>query len=129
MPEYLSPGVYVEEVNTGSKPIEGVSTSTTGTVGVTERGPENVPTLVTSPGDYARIFGGPLDFVEFRDPTGRSHAYLPYGVDGFFTNGGRRLYVVRVLPEDATRASRILFDRGEAGAAATLLLRRTAARW
>jgi phage tail sheath protein FI len=123
MPEYLSPGVYVEEVNSGSKPIEGVSTSTTGAVGVAERGPENVPTLVTSPGEYARTFGGPLDFVDFRDPTGRSHAYLPYAVGGFFSNGGRRLYVTRVLPEAATRASRVLFDRGEAGAAATLLLR------
>ena len=39
MPEYLAPGVYVEEVDTGSKPIEGVSTSTAGMVGVTERGP------------------------------------------------------------------------------------------
>jgi phage tail sheath protein FI len=37
MPEYLSPGVYVEEVDTGSKPIEGVSTSTVGMVGITKR--------------------------------------------------------------------------------------------
>ena len=47
MPEYLAPAVYVEEVDTGTKPIEGVSTSTTGMIGVTERGPVNVPTLVT----------------------------------------------------------------------------------
>lgn len=43
MPEYLAPGVYVEEIQTGNKPIEGVSTSTTGLVGITERGPVNVP--------------------------------------------------------------------------------------
>ena len=48
MPEYLAPGVYVEEIQTGNKPIEGVSTSTSGLVGVTERGPVNVPQLVTS---------------------------------------------------------------------------------
>ena len=60
MPEYLSPGVYVEEVSTGSKPIEGVSTSTAGMAGVTERGPENTPVLVTSYGEYRRIFGGEL---------------------------------------------------------------------
>ena len=53
---YLSPGVYVEETDTGNKPIEGVSTSTAGVVGVTERGPANVPTLITSFGDYRRIF-------------------------------------------------------------------------
>src|SRR5262249_57337325 len=57
MPEYLAPGVYVEEIDTGSKPIEGVSTSTAGMLGVTERGPVNVPILITSYGDYVRWFG------------------------------------------------------------------------
>src|SRR5438445_226337 len=55
MPEYLAPGVYVEEVSTGSKPIEGVSTSTTGLAGVTERGPVSVPQLVTSRGEYRKV--------------------------------------------------------------------------
>ena len=50
MPEYLAPGVFVEEIDTGNKPIEGVSTSTTGVVGITERGPVDVPILVTSYG-------------------------------------------------------------------------------
>ena len=54
MPEYLAPAVYVEEVDTGSKPIEGVSTSTSGFVGVTERGPVGVPTLVTSGREFQR---------------------------------------------------------------------------
>ena len=39
MPEYLAPGVYSEEISTGAVPIEGVSTSTAGFVGQTERGP------------------------------------------------------------------------------------------
>ena len=47
MPEYLAPGVYIEEIQTGPRPIEGVSTSTTGMAGVTERGPI-LPRLVTS---------------------------------------------------------------------------------
>ncbi|MEX2500614.1 MAG: phage tail sheath C-terminal domain-containing protein [Wenzhouxiangellaceae bacterium] len=124
MPEYLSPAVYVEEINTGSKPIEGVSTSTTGMVGVTERGPENVPILVTSTGDYSRTFGGQLEFRAFTTAaTGTVHAYLPYAVEGYFTNGGRRDYVVRVLPENARAAARPLFDRGVAVSAETLLLR------
>jgi len=122
MPEYLSPGVYVEEVSTGSKPIEGVSTSTTGMVGVAERGPEDVPILITSTGEFNRIFGGQLDFAEFTNGD-RTHAYLPYSVEGFFTNGGRRLYAVRVAPDDARRAQRMLFDRGAAGGAGTVLLR------
>lgn len=65
MPEYLAPGVYVEEIDTGSKPIEGVSTSTAGMIGVTERGPVNVPILLTSLGDYMRWFGERLSFTDF----------------------------------------------------------------
>lgn len=122
MPEYLAPGVYVEEVDTGNKPIEGVSTSNAGVVGVTERGPEHVPVLVTSIGEFRRIYGDVLDPDAFRVGD-RGHDYLPHAADGFFTNGGRRAFVVRVLPEGATRATRTLFDRGVDGAAATSLLR------
>ena len=68
MPEYLAPGVYVEEIDTGSKPIEGVSTSTAGMIGVTERGPVNVPILLTSLGDYTRWFGERLSFTRFPGP-------------------------------------------------------------
>ena len=93
MPEYLAPGVYVEEIPSGNKPIQAASTSTAAMVGMTARGPVNRPTLVTSRGAYARLFGGtlnPLVFQEGRDS-------LPYAAEGFFTNGGARLYVVRVV--------------------------------
>lgn len=102
MPEYLSPGVYVEETDTGSKTIEGVSTSTAGFVGMTKRGPtEGLPVLVTSFADFQRKFGGHFDFgVNFKH-----HNYLPYAVEGFFTNGGKRLYIKRVLGTGATKAS------------------------
>jgi phage tail sheath protein FI len=125
MPEYLAPGVYVEEIDTGPKPIEGVSTSTTGLVGMTERGPVAVPILVTSVGEYGRWFGGPLDRHEFQDPADakRAHCWLPHAVEGFFTNGGKRAYVVRVAPEEANRAHRDLFNRGAPGGGATVLLR------
>jgi phage tail sheath protein FI len=92
MPEYLAPAVYVEEVDTGSKPIEGVSTSTAGMIGVTERGPVNVPILVTSYAEFQRIFGQTLDARFYG-----VHRFLPHGVEGFFTNGGKRVYVTRVL--------------------------------
>src|SRR6266568_5301415 len=122
---YLSPGVYVEETDTGNKPIEGVSTSTTGLVGVTERGPANVPTLVTSFGEFRRVFGGYLTIAEFTDPTGRAHCYLPHATEGFFVNGGKRAYVVRVTAREAERADRRLFfhDLAIASPAATVLLR------
>ena len=40
---YLAPGVYVEEVAGGSKPIEGVATSVAGFIGFAEKGPFNTP--------------------------------------------------------------------------------------
>ena len=73
MPEYLAPAVYVEEVDTGSKPIEGVSTSTSGMVGVTERGPVDVPILVTSTGEYRRVFGELLNPALYAE-----HRFLPH---------------------------------------------------
>ena len=121
MPEYLSPAVYVEEVDTGAKPIEGVSTSTAGMVGVTERGPVNVPILITSTGEYRRWFGDLLG-TDFQNATG-FHCYLPHAVEGFFTNGGKRVYVTRILRNDAVRSSLQLFDRGTLASVASRLLR------
>ncbi len=118
MPEYLAPGVFVEEVDTGAKPIEGVSTSTSAMVGVTERGPVDVPVLVTSYGEFSRIFGGRLRSAGYGD-----HRFLPHAVEGFFTNGGRRVYVVRVLDPAASKAAAPLFDRGDAAPVTTRLLR------
>src|SRR6266516_373481 len=125
MPEYLAPGVYVEEIDTGSKPIEGVSTSTTGMVGVTERGPVNIPILITGNGEYQRWFGGFLRKDDFPDQDQeRPLRFLPHSVEGFFNNGGKRVFVVRVLDNNlATNASAILFDRGTTNSANTVLLR------
>lgn len=105
MPEYLSPGVYMEEFEIGAKPIEGVSTSTAGFVGVAERGPLNKPTLVTSFGDYTQIFGGYLD-----QQTYNKTYYLPYAVENFFSNGGKRVYIVRVAKSDAAAAAGFVPD-------------------
>ncbi len=118
MPEYLAPAVYVEEIDTGNKPIEGVSTSTAGMIGVTERGPANVPILVTSYGEYVRWFGERLNRADFGD-----HCYLPHAVEGFFTNGGKRVFITRVEASGAARATFELHDRGDANAASTVLLR------
>ncbi len=119
--------MYVEEVDTGSKPIEGVSTSTAGMLGVAERGPVNVPILITSFGEYQRWFGQYLRREDFSTNNGQErHCYLPHAVQGFFENGGKRVYVVRILDTGgATNAAADQFDRGTATSAATLLLRAT----
>ncbi len=94
MPEYLTPGVYMEEFEIGSRPIEGVSTSTAGFLGETERGPTTPPRLVTSLTQFMRIYGG---YVE--------NSHLAYAVDGFFSNGGQRCYIGRIVHNDASPAS------------------------
>lgn len=101
MSEYLAPGVYIEEIPSGNKPIEAAGTSTAGMIGMTARGPVNQPTLVTSQGGFSRVFGGLLNPLLF---TGGRDA-LPYAAEGFFTNGGARLYVVRVVGEDAVEST------------------------
>jgi len=124
MPEYLAPAVYVEEVDTGSKPIEGVSTSTAGMLGVTERGPVNIPILITSSGEYRRWFGDLLSINDFSNAGGADpHCFLPYAVDGFFTNGGKRVYVTRIESPASLLAMARLYDRGAAGSVESVLLR------
>jgi len=96
MPEYLHPGVYIEEIERGPRPIEGVPTSTAAFLGETERGPIR-PRLVTSYIDYKRWFGS-----TFKDAR-----YVPHAVSGFFENGGKRLYACRIVGNNATTASRV----------------------
>ncbi|MER7950421.1 phage tail sheath family protein [Streptomyces sp. NPDC096079] len=85
MPTYLTPGVYVEEVQSGARPIEGVGTAVAAFVGFARSGPFHEPTLVTSWDQYTETFGG------FAEGT-----YLPHSVYGYFANGGGAAYVVRV---------------------------------
>ncbi|MFE6937583.1 phage tail sheath family protein [Streptomyces chartreusis] len=107
MPEYLSPGVYVEEISTGPRPIAGVATSIAGMVGVTARGPESgKPRLVTSMLDFHRLFGGfltPPDKAgtDAADDRGIRWWLLPLAVKGFFDNGGQKLFIKRVVPAPA----------------------------
>jgi uncharacterized protein len=102
MPEYLTPGVYIEEIDIGPKPIEGASTSTAGFVGPTEKGPLG-PRLVTSFEQFQRAYGGY-----------RKDSYLTYAVDGFFRNGGSRCYIARIIGKGAKEANLSLIRKGEA---------------
>lgn len=102
MPEYLSPGVYVEEVSFRAKSIEGVSTSVAGFIGPTRYGPiSGTPELLTSFADFARIYGG-LDQLQFEGQPNPQDNYMAHAVRAFFDNGGSMLYVTRVFVPKAS---------------------------
>lgn len=108
MAEYLAPGVYVEEVGLASKPIEGVSTSSTGFVGITERGPTS-PRLVTGYEDFRRQYGAAV-----------AGSYVSDAVYGYFANGGKRAFFARVVGKNAKAAAGD-FSAGDDDDAATAL--------
>jgi phage tail sheath protein FI len=101
MPELLHPGVYVQEIPSSVRPIQGVSTSTAAFIGVTQKGPVPgtilpngrmaQPLMVTSFTEFQRRYGGFLQ-----------ESFLPYAVQAFFQNGGQRLYIVRVVGKGTT---------------------------
>src|SRR4051794_38386129 len=125
MPEYLSPGVYIQEVPSGLKAIEGVSTSTAAFVGPAERGtvpgyawpaspqvglpfrptngfvmsPDPAPVLVTSFAEFQRNFGAPLPIPL---PTDPDYGYLGHAARTFFDNGGKRVYIARIVDQATT---------------------------
>jgi phage tail sheath protein FI len=100
MPQYFTPGVYIEEIERGPRPIEGVPTSIAAFLGETERGP-TMPQEVTSYRDYQRWFG---------DLYGDRTKYMPFAVNGFFENGGQLLYVSRIVGAKAATASKVFGD-------------------
>jgi hypothetical protein len=116
MPEYLAPGVYIEEVSFRSKSIEGVGTSTTAFAGPAARGPlyfasdraipaglpwaplVGVPEVITSYTEFERIYGGFADYAWSPAAGARDTvAYTAHAVKGFFDNGGSRLYFARTF--------------------------------
>ena len=99
MPEYLHPGVYIEEIERGPRPIEGVPTSTAAFLGETERGP-----IEPTPGHQLQ---GISALVRRRLPA---RQFLPYAVNGFFENGGKRVYICRIVGQAATTASAAMGD-------------------
>ncbi|MGH2709361.1 MAG: phage tail sheath family protein, partial [Actinomycetota bacterium] len=104
MPTYLSPGVYVEEVEAGSRPIEGVGTAVAAFVGLAAKGPTDTPTLITNWSQFTQTFG---DFME--------GSYLAHAVYGYFMNGGGSCYVVRVGGNGASPSARTELPAGPDG--------------
>src|SRR6476661_6822951 len=112
MPEYLAPGVYVEEVSFRSKTIEGVPTSTTGFAGMTGYGPVQYdggpkttePRLITSFTEFERTYGE-LDDLEVGPSAAAVEdrlCYTAHAARAFFLNGGQRLYISRVFVPRST---------------------------
>jgi phage tail sheath protein FI len=104
-PQYLSPGVYIEEVDKGAKPIEGVGTSVAAFVGFAEQGPVNSPTLISNWTQFRDTFGG---FIE--------DSFLAHAVYGYFHNGGGTCYIVRI-EQDSPEPSAPAAEGEEAKAA------------
>jgi phage tail sheath protein FI len=101
MPDYIAPGVFVEETRFRSKTIEGLGTSTTAFVGPTRFGPVGLPpALVTSYAEFERCYGGSAD-LGFAPATN----YIAHGVRAFFAEGGKRLYVARTAGKSKAAAS------------------------
>jgi uncharacterized protein len=102
MPSLLHPGVYVSEVPSGARSIEGAPTSTTIFVGETERGPLGA-TKIKSRSDYERLFGG---YFRVRDeaspPAEPTRVLTAYAIDGFYLNGGSTAYVLRAIDSGGT---------------------------
>ena len=89
MPEYLAPGVYVEETSFRAKSIEGVSTTTTGFVGPARYGPTDIePDIITGLGEFERVYGDRQQLLFDSDVM---HNYLWHAVRSFFEEGGKRL--------------------------------------
>ncbi len=114
MPSYLHPGVYIEEIPSGAKPIEGVSTSVAALIGYTTQGPIGEATLVHS-------------WDEFKSHFGAIHSatdHLGLAAFNFFVNGGRDAYIARLArnAQAATLPAGRLVGRASGSASATNVL-------
>jgi Bacteriophage tail sheath protein len=103
MPTYLTPGVYVEEVPSANKPIEGVGTAVAAFVGMAPSGPVNKAMRISNWTQFAKIFG---DTQNPDNGPFMAGSYLAHSVYGFFQNGGSLCWVVRVGSDDGAPAAR-----------------------
>jgi phage tail sheath protein FI len=113
MPSYLTPGVYVEEIPSQSKPIEGVGTSVAAFVGLAPGGPINTPMRISNWTQFARLYSDPSDPESGPFMAG---AYLAHSLYGFFSNGGTVCWVVRVGANgESKRPAALLGARSQDG--------------
>lgn len=111
MAQVTYPGVYVEEVPSGVRPITAASTSIAAFIGIAERGPV---------GEAVKIF----NFTEYQNRYGGfiPNSFLSHAVYQFFNNGGTQCYTVRVAGANAAKANIVLRDRAAANPQASLTI-------
>lgn len=113
MPTYLHPGVYVEEIPSGVKPIEAVGTSIAAFVGAVKKGPAGEPELIHSWDDYQNTFG----------PIASRNDAMGLAVSAFYLNGGKDAYVARLVSTSSPAAASTLTADGEgAGVGGVLVI-------
>ena len=120
MANLTAPGVYVDEVPSGVRPIEAAGTSTAAFFGESERGPVGEPVKIFNFTEYQRSFG------RFPDPD--DGVYLTYAVYQFFNNGGSACYVTRVA-DGAEPADLTVNDRGDAAQESMTIAASSAGTW
>ena len=119
MPTYLHPGVYIEEVPSGAKPIEGVSTSVAAFVGAARRGPAGEANLIQKLDDYTAEYGE----IESTDDA------MGFAVQAFYLNGGGAAYICRLVGEGSEQAEES-FTGEDTGATDILTVRaNSVGRW
>ena len=118
MPTLTYPGVYVEEVPGGARPLQIASTSTAAFVGLAQMGPDDDVLRVTSWTEFQRYYG-----------TFISDGYLAHSVFQFFNNGGQQCYIVRVVRSDAAAAGVTVQNRASAAADGLTISARSKGAW
>ncbi|MFD4631513.1 phage tail sheath family protein [Streptomyces sp. NPDC058284] len=111
------PGVYIEEISGGTRPLDVASTSTAAFVGFAEMGPEEA-TRITNWTEFQRRYG-----------TYTDDGYLAHSVFQYFNNGGRQCYVVRVTRTDATTAAVTVNNRATPVAGGMTFSARSKGAW
>ena len=118
MPTLTYPGVYVEEVSGGVRPLQIASTSTAAFVGLAQMGPDDDVLRVTSWTEFQRNYG-----------TFITDGYLAHSVFQFFNNGGQQCYIVRVVRTDAATASVTVQNRASAPVDGLIISARSKGAW
>ena len=117
MPNLTYPGVYIQEISSGVRPIAAASTSTAAFVGLAEMGPDDAA-LVTSWTEFQRYYGS---FI--------ADSYLAYSVFQYFNNGGRQCYIVRVTRTDAATASVTVNNRANPAVGGVVFTAKNKGAW
>ena len=112
--ELSYPGVYMVEMPSATRTITAASTSTAAFIGMAQKGPVGIATLVTSFFEFTDTFGGFItkEKLGITDTMSDENVYLPYAAWSFFQNGGRKLYVVRLAPDAKKAAVNITQEDG-----------------